>query len=139
MNIQWKSLNQRSRCYFFSGLVLLAGMGGALLVYLLAEDGASQVLGYENSYGPVFSITPDNSKKFVHDLEVYGGKANVLIYKFSSWFEDLWRGKKLAYTIAVITAFIAAMIYYAAGYFPLDSTLDGDAEDCPDESQDQLR
>ncbi len=50
------------------------------------------------------------SKKYLHDLEVYGGKANVLAAEFRDWFAGLWYGKNLAFTIAVLTV-VAALVY----------------------------
>ena len=53
---------------------------------------------------------PDNplqgqleSKKFLHDLEIYGGQANVLAAEFHEWFSGLWYGENLPYTIAALT------------------------------------
>jgi hypothetical protein len=43
------------------------------------------------------------SKKYLHDLEVYGGQANVLAAEFREWFSGLWYGENLAYTIAALT------------------------------------
>jgi len=50
------------------------------------------------------------SKKYLHDLEVYGGKANVLAAEFRDWFAGLWYGRNLAFTIAVLTV-VAALVY----------------------------
>jgi hypothetical protein len=43
------------------------------------------------------------SKKYLHDLQMYGGTANVLAAQFREWFAGLWSGTNLAYTIAVLT------------------------------------
>jgi len=43
------------------------------------------------------------SKRYLHDLEVYGGQANVLAAEFREWFAGLWYGENLAYTIAALT------------------------------------
>jgi len=43
------------------------------------------------------------SKKYLHDLEIYGGQANVLAAEFREWFSGLWYGENLAYTIAALT------------------------------------
>lgn len=50
------------------------------------------------------------SKKYLHDLEVYGGKANVLAAEFRDWFAGLWYGRNLAFTIAVLTV-VTALLY----------------------------
>jgi hypothetical protein len=50
------------------------------------------------------------SKQFRHDLEVFGGTANVLAVQFMDWFKGLWQGKSLAFTVLVI-AVVAALGY----------------------------
>lgn len=50
------------------------------------------------------------SKKYLHDLEVYGGKANVLAAEFRDWFAGLWYGRNLAFTIAFLTV-VTALLY----------------------------
>jgi len=73
--------------------ILIAGFGAAIIIYFTAGAIPENPLGYE----------PLETKKYVHDLELYGGKANVLGEEFREWFIGLWYGKNLAYTVAVIT------------------------------------
>jgi hypothetical protein len=73
--------------------ILIAGFGAAVIIYFTAGALPENPLGYE----------PLETKKYVHDLELYGGKANVLGEEFREWFTGLWYGKNLAYTIAAIT------------------------------------
>ena len=65
-----------------------------------------------------YLIAPENSKKYVHDLELYGGKANVLANEFMSWFVGLWHGKSLAFTVACITIFISLGFFLVARTSP---------------------
>jgi hypothetical protein len=58
------------------------------------------------------------SKKYLHDLEMYGGKANVLAAQFRDWFAGLWSGTNLAWTIAVLTILTVAVYRFFA--VPLD-------------------
>jgi hypothetical protein len=73
--------------------ILVAGFGAAIAVYIV------------NSARPATPIESDplETKKYIHDLELYGGKANVLAAEFVDWFTGLWSGTNLAYTIAVLT------------------------------------
>lgn len=50
------------------------------------------------------------SKKYLHDLQMYGGTANVLAAQFREWFAGLWSGRNLAYTIAVLTV-LTVVVY----------------------------
>jgi len=62
------------------------------------------------------------SKKYLHDLEVYGGKANVLAAQFRDWFAGLWSGTNLAWTIAALT--ILTVLVYRFFAVPLDDDPD---------------
>ena len=96
-----KSANSHTRYKLVTILMLLAGLGSALAIYLTA--------GNPDEIGMVEEF--EESKRFAHDLELYGGKANLIANKFSRWFEGLWHGQSLAYTVAVFTVVIAG------GYF----------------------
>ena len=58
------------------------------------------------------------SKKYLHDLEMYGGKANVLAAQFRDWFAGLWSGTNLAWTIAALT--VLTVLVYRFFAVPLD-------------------
>jgi len=68
----------RTRLHIISAVLLLTGLGSALLVYLTAANDGDNVPGYEVVGGYIYPGIHENSKKYVHDLEVYGGKAAVL-------------------------------------------------------------
>jgi hypothetical protein len=119
---EMKIRNVRRSFHLIAAAILLAGLGSAVLIYLTADSYSERVLGYEMVGGSVYPITPQDSKKYRHDLEVYGGKANVLADEFISWFNGLWRGKSLAFTVACITVFVSF------GFFLVGSHLSSDSE-----------
>jgi len=82
-------------------LMLLVGLGSSLAIYLMAGSSSENALIEEY----------EESKRFTHDLEIYGGKANVLADEFRHWFGGLWHGQSLAYTVAVLT------VVMSLGYF----------------------
>lgn len=43
------------------------------------------------------------NKRYVHELQVMGGKSNLLMARFMAWFGDRWRGPQLGITIGVLT------------------------------------
>ena len=57
---------------------------------------------------------PLESKKYLHDLELYGGKANILFTEFRDWFAGLWYGRNLAYTVAVLTVITVGVVRFIA-------------------------
>ncbi len=116
--MRWKDIPLQTRLYLISALVLLAGGGSAMLVYLTAHDDSNAAAGYEIVDGNVYPIEPENSKAYIHDMELFGGKAAVLADEFRRWFEGLWHGKSLALTIALGTVIISAGFFYLAGRLP---------------------
>ncbi|MGO9014391.1 MAG: hypothetical protein ACLQF0_05375 [Dissulfurispiraceae bacterium] len=105
----WKITNKQTRLYLISAVILLFGLGSSVLIYLTAENDSDNALDFENS------------KIYLHDLELYGGKANVLAHDFRTWLVGLWHGKSLAYTIACITLVISFGIFFVARHLPPDS------------------
>jgi len=83
--------------------ILIIGLVAAIWIYLAAVP-ADNALGYD----------PMQSKKYLHDLELYGGKANVLAVQIMDWFESLWHGTRLAYTVACGTVLLAGVCWFAA-------------------------
>lgn len=94
--------------------ILVAGLVAAALIFAASADRSNQVQSYQGEVLP----SPDNSKQYLRDLQLYGGTANVLAYELSSWFAGLWEGKRLAYTIIFITLLVAAGIFYVAARLP---------------------
>jgi hypothetical protein len=80
-----------------SASLLAMGLGIATVIYLLATPKGSNPLGYE----------PEDTKKYLRDLELYGGKVNVLATEFMRVWEALWHGRNLAYTVAVLSVVLA--------------------------------
>ena len=99
-----------------SVIVLVVGLGSAILIYRTARDTPYGVLGYEEGGGTVYPVMPEDSKQYLRGLELYGGKANVLMDRFRRGFIGLWHGKSLAFTVACITVFISFWVFYATNY-----------------------
>lgn len=79
-----------------------------ILALGFAAAAAAYVLGVASPANPLAEQL--ESKKYLHDLEVYGGKANVLAAQFRDWFAGLWSGTNLAWTIAALTI-LTALVY----------------------------
>lgn len=114
------SLAAARRVRLVTRAILAAGFVAAIAVYIAAgarpEDPLSDQLA---------------SKKYLHDLELYGGKANVLAPEFREWFAGLWYGKNLAGTIAVLTV-VTAMVYrFFAIPLPEESAEDSEDANAP--------
>ena len=83
--------------------VLILGLSAAVLAYFIAATRPENPLG-----------DPLDNKKYIHDLQLYGGTANVLAAEFREWIAGLWFGKNLAYTLAVLTLMLAGLVRFLA-------------------------
>ncbi len=93
-----------------TGGLLATGLGSAILIYLVAAPAAPNPLGYE----------PEDTKRYLRQLEVVGGKANVVATEFQRWFEGLWQGRQLAFTVAWLTVILALGFWFLATRLAVD-------------------
>lgn len=56
----------------------------------------------------------NNTKQYEYQMEQMGGKANILATEFKAWFLDLWRGRHLARTLAVLTVGASGACFFVA-------------------------
>jgi len=116
--------NRRTFLNLIGSIILLVGLGSAFLIHRTAGDESKDVLGYEQGNGSVYPINPGDSKKFLRDMELYGGKANVLMDEFRRWFVGLWQGESLALMVGGITIFISIGLFYPANHVPSNPVSD---------------
>ncbi len=87
--------------------ILSAGLGSALVIFLTATLSPANPFGYE----------PEDSKQYLRQMEVYGGKANVLASDIRQWFESLWHGRRLAVTVVFLT--LVLLLFFLVASTPL--------------------
>lgn len=92
------------RLRFVAAAILVVGLASAIWIYLAAAPATGDALGYN----------PEESKQYLRTMELYGGKANVLAAELRQWFDSLWRGTRLAYTVACATVLLAGVFWFAA-------------------------
>lgn len=114
----------QTRLYLGSAVILLAGLGISAVIYLAAGDVSDSAQAYEF----------EESKQSLRNLELYGGKANVLAVEFMRWFGGLWHGRSLASTLACMTLVLSCGLFLVAYRWPFDRESDGRAEDKTDET-----
>ena len=90
--------------------ILVLGFAAAVVIFLTAKPPPGNPLGYD----------PMDTKRYLHDMEVYGGKANVLAAQFRDWFDSFWHGRTLAFTVAVLTMMAAFAYKFFATPLPPD-------------------
>jgi hypothetical protein len=91
------------RLRILSNAILIAGLLAALVIYKTAAPPPDDPLG-----------NPEDNKQSLRELEMYGGQANVFAYEIRHWLGSLWQGPRLAFTVAVLAAIVAAGCRLAA-------------------------
>jgi len=91
-----------ARVRVIAGSILAAGLGAALAIYLLSAPGGPNPLGFE----------PEDSKKYLRDLELYGGKVNLLATQIRGAWNGLWQGRGLAFTVGGLTILLAFAFWF---------------------------
>ena len=98
-----------------SAVILVAGLCGAMLIYLLAEDIPDDSLGYVVVNGVLYPLATRDSKTYRREVERFGGKAALVFDDFSRWFAQLWQGRALGKTMAWISVLVSLGLYLFAG------------------------
>ncbi len=109
-----RKISQRIRIYLIGAIILLSGLSTSGVIYLEALNVSDTGTGFEF----------EDSKQYIHDLEMYGGKMNVLTVELNEWFMGLWHGKSLAYTIGCITVVISGVLFFIADHLPSEPSFD---------------
>jgi hypothetical protein len=89
--------------------ILAVGLIAALAIYVAAArapDDSSDEL--------------TESKQYLRQMELYGGKANVLAAELQHWLSSLWHGRRLALTVACGTLLVAGAYWLVAAPLPSD-------------------
>jgi len=110
--MNWKRANRKTHLNLAATVILLSGLTGSAVIYLNALGSSDTPPEYEF----------EGTKQYLHDLELYGGKANVLAAEFWQWFNGLWHGKSLAFTLAFITILISLGLFFVAHHTPSAET-----------------
>jgi hypothetical protein len=92
------------RLQIISVAILIAGLATAIGIYVSAARSTDDMVAYEI----------EHSKQYQRTLELYGGKANVIAVELTQWFDSLWHGTRLAYTVACATLLVAGGFWLAA-------------------------
>jgi hypothetical protein len=104
-----------------SAIILVVGLISAGVIYQRAGKAPYGALGYEIEGGTLYPVMPEDSKQYQREMELYGGKANVLAESLRLWVGSLFQGKSLAFIIAGASIIISFGFFYAAGKYSPDS------------------
>jgi hypothetical protein len=90
------------RIRIIAGALLASGLAAAGVIYRHAASLST------------FDLQPENSKSYFRNLEMMGGKANVVATGIRQWFTGLWQGTTLAFTVFWLCAAAAGVFWLAA-------------------------
>jgi hypothetical protein len=86
-----------------AGIVAL-GTCGAWLIYRAAVAAEAAAVKLE----------PEDSKSFLRQMEVIGGKENLIALEFRNWFSGLWHARSTALVVLLASLLLAVVFYVAA-------------------------
>ena len=112
--MRWQPPTSQGWLRLAAATTSVVGFASAIWIYLTATAPPENPLGYE----------PEDSKQYLRELERYGGKANVVATEITAWFNGLWHGRRLAFTVTCITVLVAGALLLAS--IPLPSDRDGE-------------
>jgi len=98
----------QKQLYVTGAAILLAGLIAAALIHASAPLPDSAVAMY-SAVDPRYQI----------ELQQIGGNAAVLMAQLHQWFDSLWHGTRLAYTVAGLGIALAGLCFFI-GYFFAD-------------------
>ena len=90
--------------------ILMVGFGCALAIYLTASATPDGPLGSD----------PNDSKRYLRDMEMYGGKANLIASQFREGLAGLFQGRPLAFTVAFLAVLLAFAVWFFGTPLPPD-------------------
>ncbi|MGF6661327.1 hypothetical protein QF000_002972 [Paraburkholderia atlantica] len=96
----------QKRLYLFGAAILVVSLIVAALIYLSVPPPDSAVAMY-SMVDPRYQI----------ELQQIGGNAAVLMAQLHQWFDSLWHGVRLAYTVTALGAALAAGCFFIGHYF----------------------
>ncbi len=105
--MKWGTLSHEKRSRLTSWAILLTGIVMAVPIYL-----------FNAAPGTESAIASQDSKQYLREMEVYGGKANLMAGEIRGWFDGLWHGRTLAFTILALALLLALIVRIATTPLP---------------------
>jgi hypothetical protein len=98
-------------------VVLAVGLGCSAWIYVKADRLEQEALSEVRDGSTYYLDHPELTKKYQRELELYGGKVNVLADRFMRWVSSLGEGKNLAYLVgggATLSAVVCLVLSRSA-------------------------
>ncbi|HZZ12479.1 MAG TPA: hypothetical protein VFE79_17485 [Paraburkholderia sp.] len=101
----------QKRLYFAGFFALCAGLVAGVIIYAMAPPPDAAV--------SMYSIT---DPRYQMELQSIGGNAAVVAAQIHQWFDGLWHGRALAYTVAVLGIALAGACCFIGYFFAYDDS-----------------
>jgi len=99
--------------------ILVLGLLSAIVVFIFASEAPGNASAYQIIDGVSYPVDVNNTKSYNYNMERIGGKSAVFASDLDDWFSSLWHGKKLGYTLAVLSIVSTLLCYWLAYLFSL--------------------
>jgi len=96
-------------------IILTVGLGSAVVIFFTAQAPGAGPLG-----------DPNDSKRYLRDMEMVGGKANLLTTQFREWLGSLFQGRSLAATVGVLAVLLALAVWFFGMPLPPEPPREGE-------------
>ncbi len=104
-------MERRATLRLIGLVILVLGLLSAVAIFAHSVP-ATVTVGLDDG-------VPD--KREMVQIEQFGGKGNLVAIEITTWFSSLWHGRRLAYTVAVLSIAIFATCRWAADLSAEDS------------------
>lgn len=103
----------QKRLYLAGMLIAVAGVIAGALIYLTTPP-----------VDPAISQYAIADPRYQIELQQIGGNMAVLMAQFHQWFDSLWHGARLGWTVAVLGIAIAGACFFVGHFFAYDDSHD---------------
>ncbi|MDR1162938.1 MAG: hypothetical protein LBM17_03760 [Candidatus Accumulibacter sp.] len=110
---QARATSAEKRLTLVALAIFILGQALAALIHFTAPEVWDGV-AYEIVDGKVYAVPAYESKRYRLELERIGGKAAIFADDFNRWFSGLWKGKKLAKTVSLLSI-VASLALWRLG------------------------
>jgi len=90
------------RLRLLATMILIVGLCSAAGIYVAARP------------APGDPLEREESKQYLRAMELYGGQANLLAAEGLRWFQSLWHGTRLAWTVAGLAVLASGACLFAS-------------------------
>lgn len=98
-----------------AAIIVVLGLGVAAFVYVRAGGAAGTAAGgYQIVGGQAYAVD-DAPRAQRAETERMGGQALVMTGELGRWFDSLWHGRRLAWTLGVGSVLVGWLCWHFAG------------------------